>query len=62
MKTLTVTQTPLAGATSLPFRGIREFGKRQRRRQKTKSLIRIVYKPTHTLLGFNRLVKYQSSI
>ena len=39
---------------------VRELGNRQRR--KTKSLIRVVYKSTHTLLGFNRLLKYQSFI
>ncbi len=42
--------------------GNREFGNRQRRRWKTKSLTRVVYQPTHKLLDFNRLLKYQSFI
>ena len=39
---------------------IREFGNRHRRRQpaKSESLIRVVWKPTHTLLDFNCLLKY----
>ena len=37
---------------------IGEFGNRHRRRRKTKSLIRVVYKPTHTLLDINCLLKY----
>ena len=41
---------------------VREFGNRERRRRKTKSLIRVVYKLTHTLLDFNCLLKYQSFI
>ncbi len=41
----------------------REFGNRQRRGRKTKSLIHVVYNPyTHTLLDFNCLLKYQSFI
>ncbi len=36
----------------------REFGNRQRRRRKTKLLIRVVYNPTHTLLGLNCFLKY----
>ncbi len=39
----------------------REFGNRQRRRRKTKSLIRVVYKSAHTLLDFNCLLKYNLS-
>ena len=44
----------IAVLVTLPFcllkAPIREFGNRQRRRWKTKSLICVVYKPTHTLL------------
>ncbi len=40
----------------------REFGNRQRRRWKTKSLIRVEYKSAHTLLDCNCLLKYQSFI
>ncbi len=49
-------------AGSLSHRLIREFGNRQRRRPKTKSLIGVVYKSAHTLLDFNCLLKYQSFI
>ena len=49
-------------AVLLALPNIREFGNRQRRRRKPKSLIPVVYKSAHTLLDFNCLLKDQSFI
>ncbi len=56
------TQTITWAKNQTPKFNTREFGNRQRRRRKTKSLIRVVYKSAHTLLDFNCLLKYQSFI